>query len=43
MRRMAAERLGIVPDEIEAGHCIALSRPHDLGILLDGYARRVAS
>jgi pimeloyl-ACP methyl ester carboxylesterase len=43
MRRVAAERLGVVPDEIEAGHCIALSRPYDLGILLDGYARRLAS
>ncbi|HEV2071849.1 MAG TPA: alpha/beta hydrolase [Acidimicrobiales bacterium] len=39
MRRMAAERLGIVPDEIAAGHCVALSRPHHLGNLLDGYTR----
>jgi pimeloyl-ACP methyl ester carboxylesterase len=37
MRRVVAERLGIVPDEIVAGHCAALSRPHDLADLLDGY------
>ena len=41
LRRVAAERLGIVPDEIAAGHCAALSRPEDLGRLLDGYARAV--
>lgn len=39
LRRMAAERLGIVPDEIAAGHCVALSRPEELGRLLDSYAR----
>lgn len=39
MRRMAAERLGIVPDEIAAGHCVALSHPHHLGEMLDGYTR----
>lgn len=38
MRRMAAERLGIVPDEIAAGHCVALSRPRELATLLAGYA-----
>ena len=37
MRRVVAERLGIVPDEIAAGHCVALSRPRDLASLLDGY------
>jgi hypothetical protein len=30
MRRVVAERLGVVPDEIEAGHCVALSRPREL-------------
>jgi pimeloyl-ACP methyl ester carboxylesterase len=35
MRRVVAERLGIVPEEIAAGHCVALSRPHDLADLLD--------
>ena len=39
MRRMVAERLGIVPDEIAASHCVALSRPEELGSLLDSYAR----
>jgi pimeloyl-ACP methyl ester carboxylesterase len=39
MRRLAGERLGIDPDEIAAGHCVALSRPHQLADLLDGYAR----
>ena len=29
MRRVVAERLGVVPDEIEAGHCVALSRPRE--------------
>lgn len=37
MRRVVTERLGIVPDEIAAGHCAALSRPDDLADLLDGY------
>lgn len=43
MRRIAAERLGVVPDEIASGHCVALSRPHDLGDLLDSYTRPPAS
>jgi len=37
MRRVVGERLGVVPDEIVAGHCVALSRPHDLADLLDSY------
>lgn len=37
LRRVVAERLGIVPDEIAAGHYVALSRPHDLANLLDSY------
>lgn len=40
MRRVVSERLGVVPDEIAASHCVALSRPHELADLLDGYARR---
>lgn len=39
MRRVVAERLGVVPDEIAASHCVALGRPHDLANLLDGYSR----
>ena len=38
MRRIAAERLAIEPDEITAGHCVALSRPEELADMLVGYA-----
>jgi pimeloyl-ACP methyl ester carboxylesterase len=38
MRRVVAERLAIEPDEITAGHCVALSRPQELAGLLVGYA-----
>ncbi len=37
MRRVVADRLGIEPDEIEAGHCVALSRPAEVATLLAGY------
>jgi pimeloyl-ACP methyl ester carboxylesterase len=39
-RRLAAERLGIVPDEIAAGHCVALSRPGELADILESYPVR---
>ncbi|HEX7744999.1 MAG TPA: alpha/beta hydrolase [Micromonosporaceae bacterium] len=38
LRRVVAERLGITPDEIAAGHCVALSRPKGLADILEGYA-----
>jgi hypothetical protein len=38
MRRVVADRLGIVPDEIAAGHAVALSRPVELAELLASYA-----
>jgi pimeloyl-ACP methyl ester carboxylesterase len=38
LRRIVDDRLGIVPDEIAAGHCVALSRPKELAALLNGYA-----
>jgi pimeloyl-ACP methyl ester carboxylesterase len=38
MRRVVADRLGIVPDEIAAGHAVALSRPKELADLLASYA-----
>jgi pimeloyl-ACP methyl ester carboxylesterase len=38
LRRLVAERLRLVPDEIAAGHCVALSRPKELAGLLAGYA-----
>jgi hypothetical protein len=37
MRRVAADRLGVVPDEIAAGHAVALSRPKELADLLASY------
>lgn len=37
-RRVAAERLGVIPDEIASGHCIALSQPQQLADLLMSYA-----
>jgi pimeloyl-ACP methyl ester carboxylesterase len=37
-RRLAHERLGIVPDEIASGHCPALSRPKELADLFERYA-----
>lgn len=36
-RRLVPERLDIVPDEIAAGHCVALSRPRELAALLTAY------
>jgi hypothetical protein len=38
LRCLAQERLGIIPDEIPGGHCVALSRPKELAELLIGYA-----
>jgi hypothetical protein len=38
MRRVVADRLGVVPDEIAAGHAVALSRPRELARLLASYA-----
>lgn len=37
LRRVVADRLGIVPVEIAAGHCVALSRPEELADLLDSH------
>jgi Alpha/beta hydrolase family len=37
-RRLVPERLGITPDEIPGGHCVALSRPKELADLLVRYA-----
>jgi pimeloyl-ACP methyl ester carboxylesterase len=38
LRRVAQERLGITPDEIEGGHTPALSRPKELADRLEAYA-----
>jgi pimeloyl-ACP methyl ester carboxylesterase len=37
LRRVVGDRLGIVPDEIAAGHCVALSRPKELATILNRY------
>lgn len=37
-RRLVADRLGIVPDEIVGGHCVMLSRPIEVADMLAGYA-----
>jgi len=37
MRRVVRERLGVIPDEIDGGHCIALSRPRELVARLESY------
>lgn len=39
-RRIAQERLGLVPDEIPGGHLAALSRPVELADQLESYLRR---
>jgi hypothetical protein len=38
LRRVARERLGVTPDEIDGGHTPALSRPHELADRLETYA-----
>ena len=38
LRRVARERLGLTPDEIDGGHTPALSRPHELADRLAAYA-----
>jgi pimeloyl-ACP methyl ester carboxylesterase len=37
LRRVVKERLGMIPDEMDGGHCIALSRPKELADRLDAY------
>ncbi|KUL26309.1 alpha/beta fold hydrolase [Actinoplanes awajinensis] len=36
-RRVAADRLGLVPDEIDGGHCVSLSHPKQLAERLAAY------
>jgi pimeloyl-ACP methyl ester carboxylesterase len=43
LHRVARERLGIVPDEIDGGHTPALSRPRELADRLEAYAREVTA
>jgi hypothetical protein len=37
VRRISRDRLGITPDEIDGGHCVALSRPRELAGRLESY------
>ncbi|MGH3060083.1 MAG: alpha/beta hydrolase [Gaiellaceae bacterium] len=37
MRGIVRERLGLVPDEMDGGHYISLSRPRELADRLEGY------
>ncbi|WP_371525162.1 alpha/beta hydrolase [Streptomyces sp. NBC_01283] len=39
LRRLALERLGVVPDEIAASHCVALSHPVVLADIVAGAAK----
>lgn len=41
LRQLARERLGVVADEIQAGHCVALSRPDELATMLVEYSVEV--
>jgi pimeloyl-ACP methyl ester carboxylesterase len=43
VRRLAQERLGIAPDEIDGGHCLALSRPMELADRLVSYTPTASS
>ncbi|GAA3001228.1 alpha/beta hydrolase [Streptosporangium longisporum] len=38
-RRVVRERLGIVPDEMDGGHAVALARPRELADRLEAYTR----
>ncbi|RDI21633.1 alpha/beta fold hydrolase [Lentzea flaviverrucosa] len=39
MRKVVADRLGVEPVELAAGHCASLSKPNELADLLANYAR----
>jgi hypothetical protein len=42
LRRVVRERLGLTPDEMDGGHCVALSRPQALADRLEAYWAEVA-
>ena len=42
LRSVVRERLGVAPDELDSGHCPALSRPRELAALLERYAGEVS-
>jgi pimeloyl-ACP methyl ester carboxylesterase len=37
LRDVVRDRLGITPDEIDSGHCPALSRPREFAERLEAY------
>ena len=37
LRRVVRDRLGFTPDQIDGGHCVALSRPRELADRLEAY------
>lgn len=41
LRGVVEDRLGITPDEIDSGHCVALARPSELVALLERYRSEV--
>jgi hypothetical protein len=41
-RRVAEQRLGITPDEMQGGHLVALSRPRELAERLEAYRAEIA-
>lgn len=41
LRRVVPERLGLTPDEMPGGHCVALSQPEELARRLEGYLAEV--
>lgn len=43
VRKVARDRLGIDPDELDSGHCVALSRPKELAALLEHYRAETAA
>jgi hypothetical protein len=40
LRRVVTDRLGMVPTEIAASHCVALSRPAELADVLAAAAEK---
>jgi pimeloyl-ACP methyl ester carboxylesterase len=42
LRRVVKDRLGIMPDEIDGGHCPALARPAELAQLLESFRSDLA-
>jgi pimeloyl-ACP methyl ester carboxylesterase len=41
LRALVRARLPVEPEEIDSGHCVALSRPGELARLLDRYAAEI--